>query len=262
MQLLKLPSATAAATAAADLVAGTLGRLEAPVLGLPTGRTAVPLYAALVARHRAGQADFARATTFNLDEFAGLPAEHPGSYHTFMREHLFQHVNLAPDRTHLLRGSARDWRAEIARFERQLADAGGLDLAVVGIGMNGHIAFNEPAPALIARTHRVRLAPSTRRANAGGFRDRWQDVPTHALSMGIGTILGARRVVLLATGSHKAAIVYRSLTGPVTTRVPASLLQVHPDVVVVLDRPAAARLPRVARAAGRVRGAAGVASSN
>ncbi len=244
MQVLKLPSGTLAASAAADLVVETLGRIAAPVLGLPTGRTAVPLYQILVARHRAGQADFSRTVTFNLDEFAGLPAEHPGSDHAFMREHLFQHVNLAPERTHLLRGGARDWRAEIVRYERQLADLGGLDLAIVGIGMNGHVAFNEPAPALIARTHRVRLAPSTRRANASGFGNRWEAVPTHALSMGIGTILSARRIVLLATGPHKAPIIRRALTGPVTTRVPASLLQVHPDVVVVLDRAAATELPR------------------
>ncbi len=242
MRVLKLPSTTAAASAASDLVAEALQASGAPVLGLPTGRTAVPLYRALVRRHRAGRADFSRAATFNLDEFAGLDADHPGSYGAFMREHLFQHVNLAPGRTHLLRGSAKDWRMEIARFERRLAEAGGLDLAVVGIGLNGHLAFNEPAPQLVARTHRVRLAASTRRANASGFGNRWQDVPTHALSMGIGTILSARRVVLLATGPHKAAIVQRALSGPVTTRVPASLLQVHPDVVVVLDRAAAALL--------------------
>ena len=262
MQVLKLPSANTAASAAADLVVDTLGRIAAPVLGLPTGRTAVALYQALVARHRAGQADFARAVTFNLDEFAGLPAEHPGSYHTFMREHLFQHVNLAPDRTHLLRGSARDWRAEMARYERRLADVGGLDLAIVGIGMNGHIAFNEPAPARIARTHRVRLAPSTRRANASGFGNRWQDVPTHALSMGIGTILSARRIILLATGAHKASIIGRALTGPVTTRVPASLVQVHPDVVVVLDRAAATRLSRQWLVALRPRPDAGTPPSD
>ena len=244
MQVVTLPSESTAASAAADVVAAALAAIESPVIGLPTGRTAVPFYAALVALHRAGRADFGRASTFNLDEFAGLAPDHPGSYHAFMRAHLFAHVNLSPDRTHLLRGDARDWRAEIARYERRLAALGGLDLAILGIGLNGHIAFNEPAPALVARTHRVRLAPSTRRANAGGFANRWQDVPTHALSMGIGTILSARRILLVATGGHKARIVNRALTGPVTTRVPASLLQVHPDVVVVLDRPAAARLPR------------------
>jgi glucosamine-6-phosphate deaminase len=244
MQVLKLPSARTAASAAADLIVDVLRALEAPVIGLPTGQTAVPLYKALVARHRAGQADFAHVTTFNSDEFADLAPDHPASYHTFMRAHLFAHVNLAPARTHLLRGDARDWRAEVARFERRLADAGGLDLAVLGIGMNGHVAFNEPAPALVARTHRVRLATASRRAHAGGFANRWQDVPTHALSMGIGTILSARRLVLLAMGPHKARIIGRALTGPVTTHVPASLLQVHPDVIAVLDRAAAARLPR------------------
>ena len=148
MQVLKLPSENTAASAAADLVAEALRTIAAPVLGLPTGRTAVPLYAALVARHRAGRADFSRASTFNLDEVAGLASDHPGSYHAFMHAHLFSQVNLAPGRTHLLRGEARDWRAEIARFERRLADLGGLDLAILGIGMNGHIAFNEPATSL------------------------------------------------------------------------------------------------------------------
>jgi glucosamine-6-phosphate deaminase len=251
MQVLTFPSATAAASAAADLVAHVLSTLPAPVLALPTGGTPVPLYRALVARHREGRADFSRASAFSMDELLGLAPDHPGSYQAYLRLHLLQHVNVAAERTHLIRGNPKDWRAEILRIERTLTEAGGLDLAIVGIGMNGHIAFNEPGSALIARTHRVRLAIASRRAHAGPF-GRWQNVPTHALSMGIGTILTARRILLMATGAHKAGIVRRALAGPVTTRVPASLLQTHPHVDVVLDR-AAAKGVRPERAATRRR---------
>jgi glucosamine-6-phosphate deaminase len=251
MHIRTFPSPNTAASAAASLVADALATLATTVLALPTGRTPVPLYRALVARHREGRADFSRATAFSMDELLGLAPDHPGSYQTYLRHHLLQHVNLAPERIHLIRGNANDWRSEVVRIERQLGEVGGLDLAVVGIGMNGHVAFNEPAPALVARTHLVRLASSSRRAHAGPFGHRWQNVPTHALSMGIGTILSARRVLLVATGAHKAGIVRRALTGPVTTRVPASLLQVHPHVHVVLDKAAAAKLsatpPRVSR---------------
>jgi glucosamine-6-phosphate deaminase len=139
-------------------------------------------------------------------------------------------------------GRAPDWRREVLRYERRIARAGGLDLVVLGIGANGHVGFNEPGPALKAHTHRVALRRESRRANAHLFGGRWQDVPAQALSMGIGTILTAKHVVLLATGAAKARIVARALTGPVTTQLPASLLQVHPDVVVVLDDDAAARL--------------------
>jgi glucosamine-6-phosphate deaminase len=242
----------AAASAAADLVVQALSGGAGPVLALPTGSTPLPLYRLLVARHQQGLADFGRATAFSMDELLGLASDHPGSYQTYLRQHFLQHVNLSPERIHLIRGDLKDWRAEARRIERQLADVGGLDLAIVGIGMNGHVAFNEPAPALEARTHRVRLASSSRRLHAGAF-GRWQRVPAHALTMGIGTILSARRILLMATGAHKAAIVRRALGGPVTTRVPASLLQAHPNVDVVLDEAAAGRPdPRRTRTRRRV----------
>ena len=202
------------------------------------------MYRALVRAYEQGRADFSRATTFNLDEFVGLGKGDPGSYRTFMHALLFDRVNLPSARAHMPDGRAPDWRREIVRYEKRIARAGGLDLVVLGVGGNGHLGFNEPGPALDAHTHRVALRPETRRANAHLFGGRWKDVPTHALSMGIGTILTAKHVVLLATGTSKARVVARALTGPVTTRLPASLLQTHPDVVVVLDHDAARGLPR------------------
>lgn len=227
------------AMAVATVVAARLTTLPTSVIGLPTGRTAIPFYQALVMKHRAGALDFSRAATFNLDEFVGIGPRHPGSYAAFMRQHFFDHVNLEAARRLLPNGLAADPGREARRYERRLDALGGLDVAVVGIGGNGHIAFNEPARHLEARTHAARLAPATRRANAYLFGRRLRDVPTHAITMGVGTILQARQIVLMATGAGKRAIVRRALTGPITTAVPASLLQGHPDVLVVLDRPAA-----------------------
>jgi glucosamine-6-phosphate deaminase len=232
-------SADRAAAAAARLIIKRLQAQPDLVLGLPTGTTPIPLYRELVRAYRAGQVDFSRATTFNLDEFQGIGEGDDGSYRTFMRTHLFDHVNLSPRRTHVLDGRATDWRSEVARFETLITDAGGLDLVVVGIGRNGHLGFNEPGAALQARTHRVALRPVSRRANAAWFGGNWRQVPRNALSMGIGTILSAREVLLLATGSSKVAILARALRGPVTTQVPASLLQAHPNVHVLVDRDAA-----------------------
>lgn len=212
------------------------------VLGLPTGRTPVGMYRALVRLHRQGRADFSGATTFNLDEFVGVSASHPRSYHAFMRRHLFAHVNLAPERTHLPRGDAPRPRIEAARYDAAIAAAGGLDVVVLGVGANGHIGFNEPAESLPAGTNVVTLRESSRRAAAEAFGGRMSRVPAQAISMGVGTILSARHVILLATGGAKAGIVARALRGPITTRVPASLLQLHPRVAVVLDRAAARRL--------------------
>ena len=243
MHIVVTSKASAAAELTARIVAALLARNPRLVLGLPTGRTTIPFYRSLVALHQRGEADFAQATTFNLDEFAGIDARHPASYHAYMRAHLFDHVNLAPARIHLPRGDARDWRAEIARYERALAEAGGMDVVVLGIGRNGHIGFNEPADRLDARTHRVKLHATSRRANAHLFGGRMRDVPGHAISMGLATILEARLVLLLATGSDKARILSRALAGPITTRVPASLVRLHPAAVAVLDQAAAARLP-------------------
>lgn len=230
-----------ACAAVANFVADMLRVQPDAVLGLPTGQTPILLYRHLAALYDQGRVDFSRATTFNLDEFFGIDAQDPRSFHTFMQQHLVGRVNLLPEHVHLLNGAARDWKREAQRFEAAIARAGGFDLVVLGIGRNGHIAFNEPAAALVARTHLARLRADTRRANAGLAGGRWRRVPTHALSMGMATILSGRAILLLATGASKRRILRRALTGPVTTRVPASLLQLHPNVTVVMDRAAADR---------------------
>jgi glucosamine-6-phosphate deaminase len=233
------------ARALARHIARSLAAQPTLVLGLATGRTPIPLYRELVRLHSAGGADFSRATTFNLDEFLGVGPEDPRSYRAFMQKHLFGRVNLSPRRTHFLNGAVRpgrDVQRECDRYERAIERAGGIDVQILGLGMNGHIGFNEPARALVARTHCTRLKPATRRANAPLFGNRVGAVPREALSMGMATILHARRIVLLATGSTKARCVERMIRGPVTPRLPASFLQLHRNVEVWLDRAAAARL--------------------
>jgi glucosamine-6-phosphate deaminase len=229
----------ALARALAREIAACLARHPSLVLGLPTGRTPVPLYRELVALYRERRVDFGRASTFNLDEFLGLRRDDPRSYSAFMHRHLFDFVNLQRRRTHTLDGAATDPARECDRYERAIVRAGGIDLQILGLGLNGHIGFNEPAEALIARTHRTRLQPGTRRANAALFENRLSAVPREALSMGMATILHARRIVLIATGASKARCVHRMLEGPVTPRVPASFLQLHRNAEVWLDRAAA-----------------------
>jgi len=226
---------------AADIARG-LAANPATVLGLATGRTPIPLYHELVRLFRAGRIDFSRATTFNLDEFVGIAPRDPRSYYAFMRRHLFDQVNLSARRIHFLNGMAPNTARECERYERAIARAGGIDLQLLGLGSNGHIGFNEPARALFARTHRTRLSLATRRANAALFGNRATAVPHEALSMGMATILHARRVVLIATGGTKARCVERMIRGPVTPRLPASFLQLHRHAEIWLDRAASADL--------------------
>jgi glucosamine-6-phosphate deaminase len=232
----------AAARALARRIAHALAANPRLVLGLPTGRTPISLYQELVSLHTHGHADFSQATTFNLDEFVGLPGSHPGSYRHFMELHLFGKINLAPARVNFLNGAASDLERECARYETAIREAGGIDLQVLGIGTNGHIGFNEPAHELHARTHRVLLRPETRRSNAALFGGNPANVPESALSMGMASILSARVIVLLATGKSKASCVERMIDGPITTYLPASFLQVHHDVDVMLDEPSAEKL--------------------
>jgi glucosamine-6-phosphate deaminase len=236
------PTPDALGRALAANIARALGQDPATVLGLPTGRTPIPLYRELVRLHRAGGADFSRVTTFNLDEFLGIAGADPHSYRAFMQRHLFGCVNLTRRRIHFLDGATRDAAAECRRYERAIDRAGGIDLQILGLGANGHIGFNEPAPALIARTHATRLTPATRRANAALFENRVSAVPREALSMGMATILHARRIVLLATGAAKARCVARMIEGRVTPQLPASFLQLHRKAEIWLDRAAAGKL--------------------
>jgi glucosamine-6-phosphate deaminase len=233
------------ARALAQQVAAALSHNPRLVLGLPTGRTPIRFYHELAKLAEQGRADFSQATTFNLDEFVGLPSDHPGSYRCYMREHFFDRVNLAANRIHFLNGAAGDVEQECERYERAITDAGGIDLQILGIGVNGHIGFNEPASSLPVRTHRVTLTTETRRSNAALFGGNPASVPAEALSMGMATILQARSIVLLATGKTKAPTIARLIHGPITTELPASFLHLHPDVDVLLD-PAAASDPSVA----------------
>ncbi|MBI4264983.1 MAG: glucosamine-6-phosphate deaminase [Acidobacteria bacterium] len=242
MEIRVFDSADEAARAVADRVARALAERPSVVLGLPTGRTPVAAYAELRRRHAAGDVDFSRATTFNLDEFAGVHPSHAGSFRTYMERHLFGGVNIRRDRIHVLDGAAPDLDAECERYEDAIAAAGGIDLLLLGIGANGHLGFNEPAAELAARTHRVRLAESTRRDNAALFGGDPACVPREALSMGMGTILKASTLVLLATGERKARCIERAVRGPLTTHLPASFLQVHRSVELYLDRAAAVLL--------------------
>jgi glucosamine-6-phosphate deaminase len=230
------------ASALAERVAAVLRAKPEAVLGLASGRTPVDGYAEMQRLHAAGEMDWSRASTFNLDEFAGIDGRHPGSFRTFMEQHLFDGVNLRPERIHFLDGSAADLDDECIRYEEAIVAAGGIDLQVLGIGSNGHIGFNEPGDDLPVRTHRVTLMESTRHDNAALFgSDPW-NVPREALSMGIGTILHARRIVLVATGDKKAECIRQTVNGRITTRVPASMLQVHRDVELLLDAGAASRI--------------------
>lgn len=240
MRIRVFTTAAHVARALAASIEQTIALNPATVLGLPTGRTPIPLYRELVRRHRAGRLDFSRVVTFNLDEFIGVPSRDPRSYAAFMRSHLFDAVNLDRARIHFLNGAATDIANECRRYERAIDRAGGIGLQILGLGANGHIGFNEPADSLVAWTHATRLTPATRRANAALFGGRASEVPRDALSMGMATILHARRVVLLATGAAKARCVARMIEGPVTPRLPASFLQLHRNAEVWLDRAAAA----------------------
>jgi glucosamine-6-phosphate deaminase len=202
----------------------------------------VALYREIRSRSQRGHVDWSQVRTFNLDEFVGLGAGDAGSYRSYMQAELFDHVRIEAGNVGMLDGRAANLAAECARYERAIGGAGGIDIQILGIGANGHIGFNEPADALIAETHVTELRADTRAANAGWFGGDPRRVPAHALSMGMATILHAREIVLMATGAEKSEAVAAMIDGPITTRLPASFLQVHSRVTVMLDRAAALRL--------------------
>jgi glucosamine-6-phosphate deaminase len=235
------PDARTAARVVAARIAAALHDKPTLVLGLPTGRTPVALYRELAHLTAARHLDWSSATTFNLDEFVGVAGADPGSYRQFMQRHLFDHVNIRPERVNFLIGTA-DPDEECRRYEHAIAVADGIDIQVLGIGTNGHIGFNEPGRVLQSRTHRVRLKQVTRRSNASLFGGDPERVPTEALSMGMATILQARSVILMANGQSKARCIERVVNGPLSTHLPASFLQLHHDVDIILDAGAAGRL--------------------
>ncbi len=211
------------------------------VLGLATGSTMEAVYQHLVRMHRETKLDFSGVRTFNLDEYVGLAPEDPNSYRHFMNEHLFWQVNIALRNTHLPDGRAANLGAECRHYEKLMQDAGGIDLQLLGIGKSGHIGFNEPLSALKSRTREKALAPTTIKQNAPFFGGA-DKMPRRALTMGVGTILDARRCLLLATGEAKADIIAQAVEGPITSMVTASALQLHAHATVIVDEAAAAKL--------------------
>jgi glucosamine-6-phosphate deaminase len=235
--------AGAVAVRAARFVADLVRRKPACVLGLARGETPLGLYRELIRLHREEGLDFSRVTTFNLDEYVGLEVTHLQSCRHVMQENLFQHVNLDPARTHVPDGLSPDFESSCQQYEQMICDAGGIDLQVLGIGSDGHIAFNEPGSSLGSRTRVKSLTGETVRDNARLFGSE-DLVPRLAITMGIATIIESRRCLLLATGSAKAFAVRSAIEGPMTAQVTASALQLHRDAIVVLDEEAASWLTR------------------
>jgi len=234
MNILQFPTDAELNEAGAGIITGLVQTKPNAVLGLATGSTPIGIYKEMIRTFRKNMVSYKQATTFNLDEYVGLPASDPQSYAYYMKEHLFGHIDVSPERTHIPDGTAADPEAECARYDALLEAHGQIDLQILGLGHNGHIGFNEPDHSLIRGTHVVKLSDQTREANARFFEspDR---VPTHAITMGVGTILKAKMILLVVKGADKADIVHRALTGEITTECPASLLQTHPHLVVLLD---------------------------
>lgn len=227
--------------AAAALVVEVLNTRPNAVLGMATGSTPLGLYQELVRLHKEEQLDFSRVTTFNLDEYVGLPVNHPQSYHYFMHEHFFKHVNIPPHNINIPSGTTSNYRSFCEWYEHRITECGGIDLQILGIGSDGHIAFNEPTSSLSSRTRLKTLSKQTIDDNARFF-DKREDVPVYAITMGVGTILDARKLILLASGKSKARAVARAVEGPVTSVITASAIQLHRDATVLVDREAASEL--------------------
>jgi glucosamine-6-phosphate deaminase len=226
---------------AAQIVVEVLNAKPNAVLGMATGSTPLGLYQELVRLHREEELDFSRVTTFNLDEYVGLPVNHPQSYHYFMREHFFQHVNIPPHNINIPSGTTSNYRAFCEWYEQRIGECGGIDLQILGIGSDGHIAFNEPTSSMSSRTRLKTLSKMTIDDNARFF-DRREDVPVYAITMGVGTILDARMLVLVASGRAKAREIAQAVEGPVTSMVTASAIQLHRDATVIVDEEAASEL--------------------
>jgi glucosamine-6-phosphate deaminase len=239
MEIIIQPTAEAATSVAARVIARLLREKPNAVLGLATGSTPLLLYRELIAM----KLDWRKVTTFNLDEYVGLAATHPQSYHSFMWENLFRHTNIAKKNVHIPDGMTKDIPKTCATYEKQIRAAGGIDLQVLGIGTDGHIGFNEPSSSLASRTRIKTLTQQTRKDNARFFGSE-AAVPHHCITMGIGTIMETRQNLLLAFGPKKARAIAEAVEGPITAMNPASILQMHPVTKVCLDKPAAARLKR------------------
>jgi len=242
IHLIKAKDAAEVGRLAADIFQELINAKPDCVLGLATGSTPLPLYRELIQREKDGKLSFAQVRSANLDEYKGLSGDHPQSYRYFMNENLFNHISIDPANTIVPDGLAEDAEAMCAEYERKIEAMGGVDIQLLGIGHDGHIGFNEPCDHFPVATHEVVLEEITRQANKRFF-DSIDEVPTAAYTMGIGTVMAARKVLLLATGKDKAEIVYKSFFGPVDPMVPASILQFHGDVTVIVDEDAGSLIP-------------------
>ncbi|QOS97704.1 glucosamine-6-phosphate deaminase [Brevibacterium sp. JNUCC-42] len=227
---------------AAEIMAEQLKQKPTSVLGLATGSTPIGMYKELISMYQAGDIDFSKISTFNLDEYVGLTADHDQSYSYFMWDNLFSHVDIKKEQTNIPSGMFTDAKVECTRYEKAMEEAGGIDIQILGIGHNGHIGFNEPDQAFTLSTHVVELAPETIEANARFFNDK-SEVPKQAVTMGIGRIMKARHVLLIVNDKSKAEAVRHLFTGMVDPQVPVSILQLHSNLTLLVDRATADLLP-------------------
>ena len=238
LKVKKVKNAEEMGKAAADEFEAVIHAKPACVIGLATGSTPLPLYRELIAREKAGKLDFSRVRSANLDEYKGLAPDHPQSYRRFMQENLFDHISIKPENTIVPDGLAEDVQAMCEAYERKIEDWGGVDCQLLGIGHDGHIGFNEPGEAFELETHCVDLTPATIEANKRFFDGNEDLVPKQAYTMGIKTIMQARKVLVVANGLAKAKAVKAVVSGPVTPECPGSILQMHPDCILVADEEA------------------------
>ena len=244
MEVIILPCAEEAGKKAAEIFEKEIQKNPSIRLGLATGSTPLPLYRELIAAHKTRNLSFQNVVSFNLDEYVGVHSGHQASYAHFMKEHLFKNINIQEKNTFIPDGLAEDIPQCCSDYEKLIADNGGIDIQLLGIGSDGHIGFNEPTSSLASRTRIKTLTNETREDNARFFNDDLTQVPWHVITMGVGTIMESRHIILLAFGKNKARAVKTTIEGPVTSFVPASALQMHPKVTVFLDEEAASDLAR------------------
>ena len=241
MQIIKTADYNEMSKKTANIIASQMILKPNSVLGLATGSSPIGTYKELIKKYENGDIDFSDITTVNLDEYRGLPRTNDQSYYYFMNDNLFNHVNINKERTHVPNGMVEDAEKECSDYEALIKELGGIDLQLLGLGHNGHIGFNEPSDEFDKVTHCVDLQESTIEANKRFFASI-DDVPRQAYTMGIGTIMAAKKILVVVSGTDKANIVKKAFTGPVTPNVPASILQMHPDVTIICDAEAYAQL--------------------
>lgn len=237
MEIRKVKNYDEMSKLAAERMAEKLKHIEKPILGLATGSTPEGLYKCLIEKYEQKEISFQQVTTFNLDEYVGISKDDPNSYHYFMAEKLFNHVDIVPDHTHVPSGEVSNAVEECENYEKKIRDAGGIDMQILGIGLNGHIGFNEPGTSFESRTHVIDLDESTRQANSRFFSSI-DEVPKQAITMGIATIMESKEILLLVSGEAKADILAKVINGDVTEEIPATILQQHPNVTIIADEAA------------------------